>query len=196
MAFRHKPLHWLWLGASSVVVVGGLGLLLFRGEREEPEHPPPARVETNRHYYVLLSVVEVKPRKADGDDWDADGSAPDLYYEIEWQGHTVYRSAKKRDTLVARWSTASVDVDLLRDAVSVDDSIKAARITARPGEKLRFSVYDDDFLGRDDLVGRWEVGVGTLRLGDQEWKAPGGGLVSAACRVVALDRVDLEVLTR
>ena len=79
--------------------------------------------------------------------------------------------------------------------VSIDDSIKAARITARPDQKIEFTVWDAD-LAKDDEIARWEVPVMDLRVGDQTWAKPDGSLVMVVCRVLALDGVDLGTLTR
>jgi hypothetical protein len=139
---------------------------------------------------VLLTLVEAEPG-----DWDADGSPPDLFYRIRWQGHEVFRSAKKSDTLVAKWSNAALDLGDVVNAVSIDDSIKAARITARAGDSLEFLVYDAD-LGFDDAIGSWTVAVDDLDLGDQAWSRPGGKVVAAECRVLPIEDVGFTSLTR
>jgi hypothetical protein len=150
-------------------------------------------VAEGTHYYVLLSLVEVEPRNGEND-WDA-GSPPDLYYRIRWQGQEVFRSTAKEDTLVAKWSNVAVDLGDVVSTVSLDDSIKAARITARKGSVLELAVFDEDVMG-DDPVGSWTVPVDALRVGDQAWSRPGGRIVTAECRVLAIDDVRFESLTR
>ena len=140
-------------------------------------------------------VTGLAPTRADGKEWDSGGTAPDVYYEIHWQGHRVFESSTKEDTFVARWSTASIGPRDVLKAVSIDDSIKAARITARPGEKIGFRVYDDDLTG-DDLVASWEVAVESLQVGDHKWDRPAGQLLSVVCRVLPFDAVALEALTK
>lgn len=179
------------LGSLLVVALAGGGVLyLGQGARASaPQAPPISGVEEEVHYYVLLDLIEVEPG-----DWD-NGSPPDLFYCVRWQGQEVFRSATKDDTLVAKWSNVALTPgDVLR-AVSIDDSIKAARITARKGDVIEFAVYDTD-VGRDDPIGSWTVPVEKLRVGDQAWSRPGGRVVAAHCRVLPIEGVDFGSLTR
>jgi hypothetical protein len=185
-----------WTVLSTLVVVAGVGVAYWFPRRDAPaEAAPPARVVAERDYYVLLHAIEVAPEAAPGRSWDVDGSAPDLYYEVWWQGHKVFVSATKKDTLTAVWSNAAVGVGAVVGGVSVDDSIKAARVTARAGQAIEFRVYDDDLAG-DDLAGRFEVPLDGLLVGDQEWEKPAGSIVRVRGRVIPVDGVDLDELTR
>jgi len=191
-------MRYVWIVVTSLVVVvlAGLPFLLWW----DPQPPAPAEagpplLREGEHYYVLLSVVEVAARDADGDAWDKVDEAPDLFYEIRWQDQKVFEASVKDDTLVAKWSNVSVDLGDVVHAVSLDDSIKAARITARAGETLEFVVYDHDVTS-DDLIGRWKVPIADLRIGDQKWSEPAGQLVSVTCRVLPLDGVGFESLTK
>jgi hypothetical protein len=194
-------MRYVWIVVTSLVVVvaAGLPFLLSRDRQGTPEEPPeagPPRVEEGEHYYVLLSVIEVTARDVGGEAWDKMGEeAPDLFYEIHWQDQKVFEANVKDDTLVAKWSNVAVDLGDVVNSVSLDDSIKAARITARPGEVLEFVVKDHD-VGKDDVIGRWTVPVSDLRLGDQRWSKPAGQLVSVTCRVLPLDGVAFESLTK
>ena len=196
--------RWSWIIGSSifVLVVFGLPFLVGSANQEEgvvsQEEPPlagPPPVRDEFHYYVLLTVLEVASKEDGESGWDTGQGAPDLAYEIRWQGTVVFESSTKKNTLLAKWSNTAVELSDLLESVSLDDSFKAARITARRGEVLSFRVVDKDLL-RDDLVGEWEVAVETLKVGDQEWIEPGGGVVKAICRVLPLERVDFEELTR
>ena len=190
--------RWIWITVTSIAAVAAIGtpiLLNTRADGEPPKPAEPRRVRAESHYYVLLPVIEVEPEQEEGTSWDLDKSAPDLYYEIEWQGHVVFTSETKTDTLLAKWSNAAIDASDILDSISIDTSFKAARITARPGDKLLFRVYDADIVG-DDLVGEWEKDVMALALGDQAWATPAGRLVSVVCRVLPLDGVDVEALTK
>lgn len=201
MAAR-RVFTWIWVLLSTLlVVVSAGGAIHYWRERDAVhEHEPPRSpqlVEAEQHYYVLLAVVEVEAKaEADGESaWDPRDGAPDLYYEVLWQHQVVFESSTKDDTLVARWSNAAIKVSDLVEEVSLDSSIKAARITARPGDSLEFRVYDADTI-KDDLIGSWKTPVMSLQLGDQTWGAPGGRVVSVVCRVVPLDGLNLEALTR
>ncbi|MCZ6786703.1 MAG: hypothetical protein O7E54_06005 [Planctomycetota bacterium] len=190
--------RWIWIGVTSIAAVAAVGtpiLLNARAGGEPPKPREPERVRAESHYYVLLPVIEVEPEQEEETSWDVDNSAPDLYYEIEWQGHVVFTSETKKDTLLAKWSNAAISASDVLSSISIDTSFKAARITARPGDKLRFRVYDADFVG-DDLVGEWDKDVMSLALGDQAWTHPAGRLISVMCRVLPLDGVDAEALTK
>ena len=192
-------MRWTWIVGTTLAILAlcGLPFLLWPADGAPPPRAPegPAGVEAEKHYYVLLAVVEVEPEKRPGKPWDSGGSAPDLYYEIWWQGTEVFESATKSDTLVARWTNVAVDLKDVAKGVSLDDSIKAARIAARPGERIEFRVYDEDLAGHD-LIGRFDVAVDDLTVGDQAWTNPGGRLKSVTCRVLPLDGVDFATLTR
>jgi hypothetical protein len=194
--------RWIWITLSSVAVLAGIGaLLLYEADRggsvapADEEQVSRSEVRDEAQYYVLISILEVAPQTGKGKSWDTDGSAPDIYYEIHWQGHEVFRSSKKSDTLVARWSNVELGIKDLARGVSLDDSIKAARITVREGGELEFLVYDADVVG-DDLIARWKMPTTELEEGDQVWAKPAGSLVSATCRVLPMDGVAFEALTR
>ena len=192
--------RWAWVTLSSVAVLAGVGtLLLHLADRAEPRPPAmeasPDAVREEIHYYVLLSAIEVEPRNGNGNGWDPGGSAPDIRYEIRWQGHAVFESSVKSDTLLAKWSNVEIGVGDLASGVSLDDSIKAARITVRPGEEIEFRVYDRDVVD-DDLIGAWTVLADALRVGEQRWERPAGSLVSVTCRVLPMDEVAFEALTK
>ena len=195
--------RWAWIIGSSLFALVVFGLPFLAGQLDhsakvapEPEAArPPERVRDDFHYYVLLTVVEVAPTKEKDSSWDSRNGAPDLAYEIHWQGAKVFVSSTKKNSLLAKWSNTAVELSDLLESVSLDDSFKAARITARRGDLLTFRVVDKDFF-RDDVVAEWEVAVETLKVGDQEWIEPGGRVVKAICRVLPLDAVDFEELTR
>ncbi|MEE8106818.1 MAG: hypothetical protein V3T86_14895 [Planctomycetota bacterium] len=197
-----RVLVWVWILLSTSLVVGSAGAAIYywrdkdAAEEQEPLQAP-RLVEAEKRYYVLLAVLEVEAKPdPDGDSaWDTRAGAPDLYYEVLWQDQVVFESSTKDDTLVARWSNAAIRVSDLVDEVSLDGSIKAARITARPGDELEFRIYDADTI-KDDFVGSWKTPVMSLQLGDQTLEKPGGRIVSVVCRVVPLDGLNLEALTR
>lgn len=190
---------WLWTGLTSVLVIGAVAFPFLR-DAPEPVHVP-ARddggdaVKAGQAYYVLLSTIEVQPRQADGSRWDLGRAAPDIYYIASWQDTEVFRSSTKEQTLLARWSNSELGIGDVVGTVSIDDSIKAARITARPGESIEFAVWDSD-VARDDAIAKWKVAVMELRVGDQTWAEPAAGVVQVICRVLPLDGVDLGTLTR
>ena len=56
--------------------------------------------------------------------------------------------------------------------------------------------HDLEGVWRRLLAGEWEVEVDTLRLGDQKWERPAGNVTWAVCRVLPLDSVEFDALTR
>ncbi len=191
--------RWLWTGLTSVLVVGAVAYP-FLHESPEPVHAPAQddggeSVKAGEAYYVLLSTIEVQPRQTDGSRWDLGRAAPDVYYIASWQDTEVFRSSTKEQTLLARWSNSELGIRDVMGTVSIDDSIKAARITARPGGKVEFEIWDAD-VAKDDRIAKWSVDVMNLRVGDQTWAEPADGLVLVICRVLPLDGVDLGTLTR
>jgi hypothetical protein len=190
---------WIWISVSSLAVLAVAAAVVLHLTAEPEPAPEEAKgsklVKPEHSYYVLLPKLEVDRQMEGERDWDTGGSAPDLYYEVHWQGHKVFTADTKEDTLVAQWSNVSFDLGDLLDSISLDDSIKAARITVRPGDKLIFKIYDSDLAG-DDLAGEWDVDVETLRLGDQKWERPAGNVTWAVCRVLPLNSVEFDALTK
>jgi len=192
-AYTARAVRYLRIAIGSLLVVGAAGAGAFylgRDRAPAPGPPPVPRVAEEVHYYVLLTLVEVEPG-----DWDTNDSPPDPYYTVRWQGQEVFQSTTKDNTLVAKWSNVAIAADDILHSVSIDDSIKAARITARKGDVIEFRVYDTD-IGKDDLVGEWTVEVEDLHVGDQTWSRPGGRVVSAQCRVLPIEDVDFDSLTK
>lgn len=191
-------MRWVWIFLTTIAVVAAAAMPFHAPVRawleersaQKPTAPtgPPA-VTAERQYYVLLAMIEVEPKDADDDAWDATGSGPDLYYEVHWQGQRIFESTTKEDTLVAKWSNSAIRVGDLFEAVSIDDSIKAARITVRANAPIEIVVYDKD-VASDDEIGRWSVDPSTLRVTDQRVLKPAPGIVSAVIRVLALDGVE------
>jgi len=201
---RTSPWRWLWAGLTSILVIGAVAYPFLREvvpatghEAVAPEARPQQgpRVEIGKQYYVLLGAVEAASRNDNGGKWDVGKHAPDLFYEIRWQDTMVFRSSRKNDTLLGRWNAGGIDVTDLIHKVSVDDSIEAARVTVREGESLEFTVWDH-YLASDDQVGRWTQATTALRVGNQVWSDPVKGIVSATCRVIPIDDVDLGTLTK
>jgi len=198
-------LHWSWLLCTSLLALVAVGapflLGLFREGPASPEERPvsaaPAsdRLREEHHYSFALAVVELTARKPSGKRWDPDGSGPDVAYRVYWQGNLVYESSTKDDTLLARWSNTSLTLGDLLDSVSIDSSLKGARITARAADRLEVRIRDSDLIDDDDLD-PWILPVADLRVGDQHWDHPVPGVVAAITRVLPLEEVDLETLVR
>lgn len=190
MASR-KP-GWITTTVTSVLVVAAVALV-FLLPKTSPAVVADNRLKEGESYYVLLSKIEVEARQADGDGWDSSEGAPDIFYEVRWRDTKVFESSRKDDTLVAIWSNSELGLTDLTGGVSIDGSIKAARITARAGESIEFVVYDQDDLTPNDVIARVSVAVETLRVGDTPIAS---GAARVNVRVLRVDGVKLETLTR
>jgi hypothetical protein len=182
-------LVWLGIAVVTVAVVAGATLLLRRLDLMSPRPTAGARdpVVPDDQYVVFLSQIEVDHHQKDGGKWDATDGGPDIRYDIYWRGNRVFRSSTREDTLVARWNQDEVGITDLIAGVSEERTLKAARITAHPGEKIEFRVVDDDPVRNDD-IGTWEVAVESLKTGDQVWSGPAPGILQAVCRVLRVGR--------
>jgi hypothetical protein len=177
---------WILIGVATIAVVAGIALLLHRSGLLGARAPEgDALVAVDDQYAVFLSQIEVEQRKASGRKWDARANGPDVRYEVHWRGSRIFKSSVRKDTLLARWDPDEVRIGDLVDGLSPEGTMKAARITARPGEILEFRVVEDDAIANDE-IGRWQVAVDSLHVGDQIWTAPAPGVRQATCRVVRL----------
>ena len=193
--------RWIWTALTSVLVIGAVAYPFLLGQqpaaaaRDAAVSNDAPLVHEGSAYYVLLSSIEVEPKDADGNRWDIGRAAPDVYYEVSWRDTDVFRSSTKAQTLLARWSNSELGIKDVVGTVSIDGSIKAARVTARLGEWIEFRVWDDD-VAKDDPIASWKMRVMDLREGEQIWTEPSRGLVQVVCRVLPVDDVDLGTLTR
>ena len=192
-----RAARWIGTVLTTLLVVGAAAYPFFSSPPAEPEpEPGPTMVQPGASYYVLLSSIEVEPRQEDGDGWDPNDGAPDLLYSVLWRDTQVFESSRKDDTLLAVWSNSEIGLKDLTGAISIDDSIKAARVMVREGEDLVFTIYDQDDLTANDTVGRWTVPLTALQEGEQVWTEPAKGIVSVTCRVLRIGDVDFGTLTR
>jgi hypothetical protein len=118
-------------------------------------------------YYVYVDFIEVGPNKPDGDQWDRDKSGPDLRYSISWQGNEIFKSEKRKDSLVAEWKATEMGVGIGTDnLVKGESSVIGARITARKGP-LTFKIWEEDPAFNDE-AGHFEVQIEDLKEGRNE----------------------------
>ena len=135
-----------------------------------PPAPTPARPGDD--YYVFVRKIEVYPQQPGGHEWDrGGGSAPDLWYQLVWQGKTVYESPARDDSFVAIWDSISVDVSealplLGSGRLDLASTLnQGAIVNIDPEEVLEIIVYDSDPLGRE-RAGAVKFSLGELIEGD------------------------------
>lgn len=152
---------------------------------------PRTPVTAGDDYYVLVKLVELMPTDAKGKTWDSvNDSGPDIMVEIHWRGQRVYRSTTKSDSFVAKWSAAEIDlrkIALSGEATSVESVIKAARVNITPGEELKVTVYDIDFLNEGDEAGSLIVPTSELILGEHIYTNPAPAIKRIVLKVVSMD---------
>lgn len=150
----------------------------------------PERIQTGSVYYVFVDTVELAPVGLDGEAWDIDDSAPDVGYQIAWQGQTVFESSEVNDTLIARWSGLKIGMDeamslLKKGKADPGQIVDAALMRAQMDGRFVISFHDSDLTGDDpcgELMLPWEelrIGANTV-----SGAVPGRGLVSATIRII------------
>lgn len=137
------------------VVVVVLVLRLQLPDKNERKH-----VVNDGDYYVGVQLIELAPQRADGSAWDSfDGSAPDVYFSIFWQGQQIYESSVKYDSLLSFWSETQLDIRrtaIVGGIASLDDVIAGGRIRVAKGVPLKVSIYERDIIG-DTHIGTFEL---------------------------------------
>ncbi len=128
-------------------------------------------------YYVFVSEIEVfnKALDDDGDedDWDDDDDAPDLFYNINYQGKTVFESPQRDNTFIGNWRGITLPV-ALKDLSSVikgdininvdfEQIVNAARV--KGNSEITLKMYDHDSLTRSDNVGEINISLADLKEG-------------------------------
>jgi len=128
-------------------------------------------------YYVFVSEIEVFNKALDDDndedDWDDDDDAPDLFYEIEYQGKRVFKSPQRDDTFIGNWRGITLPI-ALKDLTSVvqgdinigvdfEQIVNAARV--KGGSEITIKMFDHDSLSPTDDVGKLTLSVNNLHEG-------------------------------
>jgi hypothetical protein len=177
---------WLdYLKPALIVMLIGAGVvgLNTMGNSRTAES---TRVKLGSDYYVSVALVEVSDKNDEGVSWDHyNGTGPDIRVEIFWKGNRIYKSNKKEDTFLAKWSNAELD---LRDLAlsgknaSMDDVINAARVTVRDNDSLEIRVEDDDLLTAD-AIGNVEIRLQDLHVGDNVFTFDQPGVKRMVIRV-------------
>ena len=146
-----------WGAAGGAASGGGAG-----GEAGELPGTGPPTLRVGADYYLFAKTIELYPRRPGDRPWDRMGdSAPDVQYSITWQGHVVFESTIREDTLLATWDGISLDVRkaLLEGEVEPGQAVnRAALINVTADGKVILNVWDKD------TVGFGSDGAGEVRL--------------------------------
>jgi hypothetical protein len=157
----HAPLVWAVTVVALVLAVASTGLWLMNGrgfgEADPTASTQPTSIRATAHdYYFHVKLIEAKPRRASGSDWDSGGdSAPDLFAMVYYRDKLVHTSPERSNALVAEWDLFSVDVRdivLRGEKVDVASVINAPLVHAGDGAGVRIDVWDDDTMGDDKVA--------------------------------------------
>ena len=143
-----------------------------------PPPPPPVPVgppalRPGRDYYAHVKLVEVRPKKPDGGQWELRGdSAPDLFYKL-YNGPTlVFTSPTRDDRLIAEWDLLRIDVlDAIQSRqIEVASAVNAPilHIDDGGGGTFKIEVFDKDTFTYNDEAGTLTLPVSTLKEGVNE----------------------------
>jgi hypothetical protein len=148
-------------------------------------------VAANGDYYVFVKLIEVNAKRGDGKSWDTGGSAPDLYFNLFWNGTKIYTSPQRNDRLIAEWDLFSVNVKdaILQGTIDIPSALNAPLVRAEPGGKLTIEVWDDDTT-MSDLAGRYDYSMAMLHPGLNKLEPQGG-----AVNRIVLDLIPRDVKT-
>lgn len=179
-----KRLHYFV--PTLVVIIIGAGFY-FWPSTQPVVSSVPANVGIGKDYYVFASLIELTEHNSEGEPWDSyNETGPDIFYEIFWKDTRIFKSSKKEDSFVARWTSAGID---LRDmaignsTASLDGVIQAARINIRENEKIQLRVHDSDVI-KNDLAGEFEYSTTELKPGDTTYEYPTPGVRRLTLRVI------------
>ena len=106
------------LAVGALFLVGGGNFSGRANEKEEPK--PPAKVEVDKDYYVIVTLMEFHPQKISGKKWDVPDSAPDIFYELQWHGKTIFSTENDvaKNALIAHWIGLGADITIRFHPVS------------------------------------------------------------------------------
>lgn len=176
---RPTPAPFYYMVPLLIVLAVGAVFLWGDKETEEASRAPSRKVVVGKDYYVLVTLMEFHPMKEGGDSWDAGSSAPDLFYQLNWHGKTVYHTENDvvKNALIGKWFGLGTNVSVveLRKVLSSEGQrfsprnlIKAALISVEPKGELVIRAYDDDPV-RDDFAGGCAIPLADLEPGDNPY---------------------------
>ena len=196
-----------------LVIVLAVGALFLMGGGKSPatakddEKPkPPAKVEVGKDYYVIVTLMEFHPQKINGKKWDVRDSAPDIYYDLEWHGKTIFSTKNDvaKNALIAHWIGLGADIKITDigkillpggKRVTPLNAVKAALISVEQDDELVIHAFDKDALSSDDSAGQCALRVTDLKRGDNEFFIDANGNATRDRGELAKDRGGLKRLS-
>jgi len=172
---KQSPRRFALLGAlipvALIVCVASAYLVFWGGESEQAnEVDDRVPIVEQKDYYLLIRTIELYPHRPGGKDWDRlDNTAPDIRYDVVWQGNTVFESKVRSDTLIGSWDAVALDLKsaILNGQVDLGSSISAAVVRAESGVAVTVNIWDADIADKDE-AGTLTLQLADMVLGDNE----------------------------
>ena len=139
-----------------------VGLLLAFGLRGDGSR---GTLDAGGTYEVWLEEAEVSALRGDGAPWDADGSGPDLFGIVLWQGVRILETVVASDGLIARWEPVGIRFSQVMQGEADAASVRrVGRFRYEDEGMLLVGVFDKDPIGAD-FAGAFEIPLPALRKG-------------------------------
>jgi hypothetical protein len=162
-------------------------------ETEEPSY-----LAMGRDYYVHVKLIELTPRRPGGGKWEPRGaSAPDICFNLYWNGTRVFEGSEREDRLIGEWDLLRLDLKdaLLSGQVEVAAAVNAPIIHAEAGGVLTLEIWDED-VSFNDEAGRLELAVEELHPGLNTLTPEGSGVARVVIDMVPRDTPLPDLLER
>jgi hypothetical protein len=144
------------------------------------------KLELGKTYEVWLQEAEVSPIDRNGEQWDADGSAPDLRGMMSWQDQIVLKTVEASDGLIARWGETAVNAaQALKGEADSHSLQRVGRFRMENAGAIEVVILDGD-LGATEFAGGFRIPLSSLRLGSNRVHGI-GALKAIAFRVSESD---------
>lgn len=143
---------------------------------------PGGKLEDGKTYEVWLQEAEVSPLGRNGEKWDADGSAPDLFAMMSWHDQTVLKTVVASDGLIASWGETAINASQALKGEADSHSLqRVGRFRMENEGAIEVVIFDGD-VGLAEFAGGFRIPLSALRLGINRVKG-GGALQSIAFKV-------------
>ena len=177
--------------AVALVLVMKKGAEIQGGQNAPETVSQSSGLEQNKEYMVYVRKIEVAAKKADGKAWDINGSAPDIFYRLNWKGNKIYESDVKKDSLITEWIPIGIDLkeSILKAGVSLDQALQLPIVKWAgddESDKLIFEFKDKD-IGVSDPIDTLTYYISELKPGRNVktfTDKPGSGLIKLDLHVI------------
>ncbi|MBT4529847.1 MAG: hypothetical protein HOC27_01455 [Phycisphaerae bacterium] len=184
----------------SIVVVVIILIVIFNSGEEKKESDVSAALVQGKEYLVFVRSVQAYPHKSNGDSWDIDSSAPEIFHRIYWNNNLIHTSTTQTDVLIARWATLGADAwRIIRNGgkMNVVDAIQGGTIRYKKGGELYVKIIDADLI-ENDTIAYFFLRLDNMKQGMNEYglfKSSFGGFEQLTVQIVDASLPYDELLT-